>query len=121
MKFDKDENKITKTLNELVSGFMNFDEKHPDFNEVVESERQINKKKKVVEEFEGEPELIKQEINFSASEHRDDNWDAEEMREQYVNLDNKLVKRELQGSIMVETEIMKLKLHLQKIVTGTFC
>ena len=114
---DKDENKITKTLNELVSGLMNVDEKHPDFNEVVESERQINKKKKAVEEFEGEPELIKQEINFSASEHRDGNWDAEEMREQYVNLDNKLVKRELQGSKMVETEIMKLKLHLQKIVT----
>jgi hypothetical protein len=114
---DKDENKITKTLNELVSGLMNVDEKHPDFNEVAESERQFSKKKKAVEEFEGEPELIKQEINFSASEHKEGNWDAEEMKEIFVNSDNKLFKRELQGSKIVETEVMKLKLYLQKIIT----
>lgn len=113
---DKDENKITKTLNELVSGLMSVDQKHPDFNEVVESERQIVKKKKA-EEVEAEPEQIKEEINFSISEHKEGNWAAEEMKEIYVNSDNKLFKRELQGSKIVETEIMKLKLFLQKIVT----
>jgi hypothetical protein len=114
---DKDDNKITKTLNELVSGLMNVDEKHPDFNDVYESERHINKKKNVVEEIEGEPEMIKQEINFSVSEHKEGNWDAEEMKESYFNKDNTLFRRELEGSKIIETEIMRLKLYLQKIVT----
>jgi tRNA G10 N-methylase Trm11 len=90
---DKDEEKIDKTLKDLVSGLMVIDEKHPDFSDVKGSERHIKKRQVTGQDAaqaDDNEEMVKQEINFSASEHKEGNWKAEEMKESYFNKENTL-------------------------------
>jgi len=116
--FDCDQNqlKIEQTLNDLASGLMRIDEKHPDFLDMKGSERH-HKKKSSKSQEEPDVDMVKQEINFSASEHKDGNWKAEDMHEAYCNKEGALWKREIDGNEVKEQEIMKLKLHLQKVLT----
>lgn len=115
---DRESDKVQTTLNELVSSLMTIDEKHPDFNDMIQSARHQSKKHTVVVPQEEEQvETLKQEISFSATEHKDTNWKAENMKQMYFNKENNLCKRELDGDKIVETEVLKLRLHLQKVVT----
>lgn len=113
---DRDDDKIQNTLNELVSSMMTIDERHPDYNDLSTSARH-QQKKSILPDEEENVETIKQEINFSASEHKEGTWKAEEMKHMYYNKENTLCRRELEDGKIVEEEIMKLKLHLQKVVT----
>lgn len=87
---DRDDSKVQTTLNELVSGMMTIDEKHPDFNDNSTSARHVSKTQTVIPQDEEVVETIKQEINFSASEHKEGNWKAEEMKQMYFNKENTL-------------------------------
>jgi ribosomal protein S17E len=109
-----DDVKVQNTLNEMVAGMMTIDEKHPDFTNLEGTERHHSKKQSKTQAEEAEN--IKHEINFSASEHKEGNWRAEEMSEGYFNKENNLCKREIDGNNVTETEIMKLRLHLQKVI-----
>lgn len=113
---DKSEEKIQNTLNELVSGMITIDEKHPDYKDLEGTERHNNKKKSVVQ-TEEIINIKQQELNFSQSEHKEENWKAEEMKEGFFNKENTLCKREIEGNNITETEVMGLKLHLQKVIT----
>lgn len=106
---------VPKTLNELVSSLMLIDKKHPDFNDEANITRRAKEVYREIEEESGE--MVKQEINFSSSGRDENNWKAEEMREGYFNKDNSLYKRELIDGRIEESEVMKLKLHLQKVIT----
>lgn len=114
---DNNEVKVQNTLNDIVSSLITIDERHPDFSDLTDTERK-KKSKSAVEESKEDSELVKHEINFSASEHKDGNWKAEEMTEVYFNEENALLKRELDGNKIVETKIMDLKLCLQKVMTA---
>lgn len=111
---NKDIVKIQNTLNDLVSGLMTIDEKHPDFEDLRGSERRHPRPSQKMEE---EKEEVKQEIAFSTSEHKEGNWKSEEMKEIYFNKENALCKKEFVGDKFEETEIMALKVHLQKVLT----
>lgn len=108
--------KVPTTLNELVSSLMLIDEKKPDFDDdshLVESGR----KPRTSLAVEVEPESVKMEMPLSGSEHKDGNWKAEEMTEAYFNKENALCKREIKNGVIEVTEVMKLKLFLQKVIT----
>ena len=113
---NQDDEKIQKTLNELVSGLLTIDDKHPDYDEIISSER-FQKGETIIPADDDNEEMVKQEIAFSPSEHKEGNWKAESMKEAFFNKENTLWKRELEGGEVVESEIMKLKLHLQKVIT----
>ena len=110
---DKNEQKIDRTLKDLVSALITIDEKNPNYDDLKGSERHTKKKSIPVDEETG---MVKQEIHFSASEHKEGNWKAEEMKETYLNKENKLCKRELVDGKITDTEIMDLKIHLQKVM-----
>ena len=117
---DRNEEKIDKTLKDLVSGLITIDKKRPDFSDIKGSERHY-KKMQIIEQVSGQPDdttgIIKREINFNPIERNEANWKAEEMIDNFYNRENTLCRREmLDGEKFVETEVMKLKLHLQKIV-----
>jgi ribosomal protein S17E len=112
---DRDEDKLQNTLNELISGMITIDEKHPDYNDNEGTERHDSKKKSLVQ-VEDINNIKQQELNFSQSEHKE-NWKAEEMKEGYFNKENTLCKREIDGNNVTESEVMGLKLHLQKVIT----
>jgi len=82
---------------------------------MTDTERK-KKSHSVVEENKEESELIKHEINFSASERKEGNWKAEEMTEACFIKDNSLWQRVLTGEKTVEVKIMELKVHLQKVM-----
>jgi hypothetical protein len=107
--------KVPTTLNDLVSGLMLIDKKHPDFNDNSQLERSGRKHELRVDDEENE--LVKQEIPFSMSEHKDGNWKAEDMAEGYFNKENALCKRELKDGGVEVSEFMKLRLFLQKVIT----
>ena len=113
---DNNEKTVQNTLNDLVSSLIKIDQKHPDYVDMSDTERK-KKNHSSVEENKEETDLIKHEINFSSSEHKEGNWKAEEMTEWYFAKETTLCKRVLDGEKVVEEEIMKLKLHLQKIMT----
>lgn len=113
---DNNEAKVQNTLNDLVSSLITIDERHPDFKDLTDTER----KRKVPnpkEETKEDAEMVRQEIQFSASEHKEGNWKAEEMSECYFNKENALWKKEFKDDKIVDSEIMKLKLYLQKVMT----
>jgi hypothetical protein len=110
---DKNEQKIDRTLKDLVSALITIDEKNPNYDDMKGSERHHKKRSIPVDEETG---MVKQEIHFSASEHKEGNWKAEEMKETYLNKENKLCKRELEDGKIKDTEIMDLKIHLQKVM-----
>lgn len=110
---DKNEQKIDRTLKDLVSALITIDEKNPNYDDLKGSERHSKKRSIPVDEETG---MVKQEIHFSASEHKEGNWKAEEMKETYLNKENKLCKRELVDGKIKDTEVMDLKIHLQKVM-----
>lgn len=111
---------IQTTLNDLVSKSMKIDKKHPDFTNLEDLERRarhtdiLNQSKEESKEDTG---AIKHEVEFSATERKDGNWKAEEMTEIYINHEGTLFKRCIEEGKIVETQIMELKLHLQKVMT----
>lgn len=106
--------KVPTTLNDLVASLMLVDKKKPDFTDDSHLERSGRKS---LQKKEGESELVKQEIPFSMSEHKDGNWKAEEMTETYINKEDTLCKRELVDGKVEVSEFMKLRLYLQKVIT----
>lgn len=113
----QDDPKVPKTLNELVSSLMLIDKKHPDFNDNSHIERSLRRAAKEEIKVE-EGGFGQQAIPFDMSESRDEgNWKAEEMTESYVNNENNLCRKSIEEGKVVEEEIMKLKLHLQKVIT----
>jgi hypothetical protein len=111
-----DEDRVQNTLNSIVSELIKIDKKNPDFNDMTDTERK-KRTYSAVEENKEDSEMVKAEIDFSASEHKDGNWKAEEMTEVYFNKENSLHKRAFVGDKVEETEIMGLKLYLQKVMT----
>lgn len=112
---NNDEVKVQNTLNGLVSQSIKIDEKHPDFTDTTDTDRK-KKTHSAIEENKEDSEMVKHEIDFSASEHKDGNWKAENMTEVYFNKENTLCKRAFVDEKVVETEIMDLKLYLQKVM-----
>lgn len=84
----QDDPKVPKTLNELVSSLMLIDKKMPDF----EDDSHLKRSGRKFDESNQEEDsgLIKQEIPFTPSEHKEENWKAEEMSEAYFNKENTL-------------------------------
>ncbi|CAI2362547.1 unnamed protein product [Moneuplotes crassus] len=116
----KDDTLMQNTMNDLISKSMKIDKKNPDFTNLTDTERRARNTDILSygkEENKEDSELIKHEIDFSATEHKDGNWKAEEMKEMYFNQEGTLYKRSLEEGQVTETQIMDLKLHLQKVIT----
>lgn len=104
---NKDFERIENVVNSLVSDMMLIDEKKPDFG------YQLREGQSLAEALEKDYSVVKSKKASQTTEK----YLSEEMNAFYIAKDGYLYCREFEEGEFIETKIIPLKLHLQKIIT----